>query len=845
MGRYRKSMKDSLKEARLYGIEETTSYPPKAINKKKHDAYKDPKRGEHNILKREDDDPSVSDISKGLKIDKKTVKKVMGEKLDALISEGPNDQQIRTLKTVMEPMRGGKISPENGLKLIKMMDKFKKKEDLVDLFKADIPFVSALAAGRLIQNHGMSGRDVNKLKEEVELKELFGISSTAYHRNNTMKFLDKMGIKHETSGRNGLIIKGVPKDKQQDLLNKIKKEVGMYNIATKEELEEGYTDARTKAYREHRKKLESARQRREEKKAKLEKEGKMSDILITIDDIANAMKKDRNMKPFVDRFKKDAKKTLEPKKSLEKVLPDYIPGKDIAKILNMSEDFEEARKDIKINPASLKGNDSIRIQATSGMTTTKQVEREIPLQNKQKKLGLNLRRQQNGFIVKGSKTSIVQLLKGLEDKFMMGIVNPNSLPYTVHKEEVELDEKRIVLRPPINLIAKGKKPVKVKLDSKEYEMFMKKGYTRNEETINEFTKKDFDKNEDENKHTENGVAIVNKFGTSSEKKKMKDIQTRHNKEGSITIQDQQARDKMINKYYNKLESVNLDERMGPIRPRHYDVEVTIKNARDAEAVDEYISNNMTMGLEDYDNDGIITANGYTAGKVNFHGDDAGHIGMEIQKKFRGKVKVVGEAVEIAELKLAVESMFQAEDKRNTEKAFDDMIKDGGIDKKDYEKSKKMYKSGDLKGLRKHIYKLDTAPLEAVMDTIRQNDPKAFKTMYPKAKGGDYYSSISYDHRNEEYFTGARGLVEKLAGIELTEIDAKAVKSLEKKSKASGIALGILKQVFKRGMAAWGSGSRTGMDQTQWSHARVNSFIAKKPGTWGGADKDLAKQAKGS
>ena len=95
-------------------------------------------------------------------------------------------------------------------------------------------------------------------------------------------------------------------------------------------------------------------------------------------------------------------------------------------------------------------------------------------------------------------------------------------------------------------------------------------------------------------------------------------------------------------------------------------------------------------------------------------------------------------------------MFQAEDKRNTEKAFDDMIKDGGIDKKDYEKSKKMYKSGDLKGLRKHIYKLDTAPLEAIMMTIRQNDPKAFKTMYPKARV-DYYSSIAYDHRNEEYF----------------------------------------------------------------------------------------------
>ena len=251
-----------------------------------------------------------------------------------------------------------------------------------------------------------------------------------------------------------------------------------------------------------------------------------------------------------------------------------------------------------------------------------------------------------------------------------------------------------------------KKKEIVKANSSYEKKFTKKDFDKNE-----FTKKDFDKNEDENKHTENGVAIVNKFGTSAEKKKMKDIQTRHNKAGSITIQDQQARDKMINKYYNKLESVNLNERMGPIRPRHYDVEVTIKNARDAEAVDEYISNNMSFGIEDYDNDGIITASGYTAGTVYFHGDDAGHIGVEIQKKFRNKVKVVGEAVEIAELNLAVESMFQAEDKRNTEKAFDDMIKDGGIDKKDYEKSKKMYKSGDLKGLRKHIYKLDTAPLE--------------------------------------------------------------------------------------------------------------------------------------
>ena len=90
-------------------------------------------------------------------------------------------------------------------------------------------------------------------------------------------------------------------------------------------------------------------------------------------------------------------------------------------------------KDIKINPASLK----VMIQLEFKQLLhdkPKQVEREIP-QNKQKR-HLNLRRQANGEeVVKLVSTS------QLEDKFMMGIVNPIS-SYTVHKEEVELDENK-------------------------------------------------------------------------------------------------------------------------------------------------------------------------------------------------------------------------------------------------------------------------------------------------------------------------------------------------------------------------------------------------------------------
>ena len=68
--------------------------------------------------------------------------------------------------------------------------------------------------------------------------------------------------------------------------------------------------------------------------------------------------------------------------------------------------------------------------------------------------------------------------------------------------------------------------------------------------------------------------------------------------------------------------------------------------------------------------------------------------------------------------------------------------------------------------------------------------------------------------------------------------------LADKSKKSGISVGILKKVYDRGLAAYKTGHRPGTTAPQWAMARVNSFITKGSGTWGGADKDLAKQAKG-
>lgn len=54
--------------------------------------------------------------------------------------------------------------------------------------------------------------------------------------------------------------------------------------------------------------------------------------------------------------------------------------------------------------------------------------------------------------------------------------------------------------------------------------------------------------------------------------------------------------------------------------------------------------------------------------------------------------------------------------------------------------------------------------------------------------------------------------------------SKSDKALRKKAKASGFPLGILKEVFKRGKAAWKTGHVGGVGPDQWAHARVNSFI---------------------
>jgi hypothetical protein len=69
-----------------------------------------------------------------------------------------------------------------------------------------------------------------------------------------------------------------------------------------------------------------------------------------------------------------------------------------------------------------------------------------------------------------------------------------------------------------------------------------------------------------------------------------------------------------------------------------------------------------------------------------------------------------------------------------------------------------------------------------------------------------------------------------------------VKSLEARSKATGVPLSIIKESYNRGMAAWRTGHRPGATQQQWAYARVSSLLLKGK-TAKTADADLVKKAK--
>lgn len=72
-----------------------------------------------------------------------------------------NQSMIDSLRQAYEPLRGKKIAPGPLMKIFDRIDS--NKNALIQLYQAQIPFVSQLAAARLISKYSMKGAEINKL----------------------------------------------------------------------------------------------------------------------------------------------------------------------------------------------------------------------------------------------------------------------------------------------------------------------------------------------------------------------------------------------------------------------------------------------------------------------------------------------------------------------------------------------------------------------------------------------------------------------------------------------------------------------------------------------------------
>ena len=179
MTSYRQSMKDTLQI--MYDVREASLL--------ERDLTPDEEKRREEIAKDlPDDDFKNRYGDKWMSVKMATATKMMKKEEFELDEAKMSASQIAALKKAYEPMRGKKISMDSGKKLSAIMDKVDDdKQALIQLVKADIPFVSSSAVTRLISKHGMKGAEINKLKEEVELDEATYSYKAATFNGNVVK----------------------------------------------------------------------------------------------------------------------------------------------------------------------------------------------------------------------------------------------------------------------------------------------------------------------------------------------------------------------------------------------------------------------------------------------------------------------------------------------------------------------------------------------------------------------------------------------------------------------------------------------------------------------------------
>ncbi len=159
-------------------------------------------------------------------------------------------------------------------------------------------------------------------------------------------------------------------------------------------------------------------------------EGKMKELATKIADVYIKMKKDSTMKPFADKFRADVKRSLDVRKSLEKVLPDYIGGGKITTLMKEETDIDELSLSVKdIQKSGVRKQDTSKLKKDLAKLKKGLKKEDTEIEESTKEYAKSLEK------IAGDK-QLKMLSKSDKEK----LVKIAALLAKARKEEVEIDE---------------------------------------------------------------------------------------------------------------------------------------------------------------------------------------------------------------------------------------------------------------------------------------------------------------------------------------------------------------------------------------------------------------------
>jgi hypothetical protein len=171
----------------------------------------------------------------------------------------------------------------------------------------------------------------------------------------------------------------------------------------------------------------------------------------------------------------------------------------------------------------------------------------------------------------------------------------------------------------------------------------------------------------------------------------------------------------------------------------------------------------------------------------------------------------------------------------------------GVMKKEIKKhGKKADRDSSAYGPWDADYKSKKAGKGKPVPTKTSKYTKKFKELYDAEEQDFDGGIIGFDDFNSAAELTAYEVFIETGGQDLPdnldEAGSATETGLKNKAKKTGMPLGILRQVYRRGVSAWKTGHIPGTTPQQWGMARVNSF-ATGGKTTTMADKALYQQAK--